>query len=123
MMIKEQPVGKCKAKGWVWRKASIQAIVFPKTEDIGTSRCVVQSKGGFSKEDLDHASQMHGFVREASSGFTLSFYIPGTGEKKQDIAHYDRLKADIMKLINADYAVIAAKKAVSQITVYKCGSR
>ena len=116
-------MGKCKAKGWVWRKASVQAIVFPKTEEIGTSRCVVQSKSCFSEGDLNHASQINGFVRKSSSDNTLTFYMPGTGDKRKDIASYENLKSGVMKLNDADYAVIAVKKAVSQITVHKCGSR
>ena len=116
-------MGKCADKKWVWRRASAQAIDFTQSDAIGTSRCIVESKTLFEEAELQRASNVTGFVEEESTPSRLCFCIPGTQNKKLDIAHNQALRERIMTLQSADYAVIGAKKAVSQITVYKCGSR
>jgi hypothetical protein len=116
-------MGKCADKKWVWRRASAQAINFTKSDAIGTSRCIVESKTPFGEAEIQRVSGVTGFVEEESTPSRLCFCIPGTQNKKLDIAHNQELREHVMTLQGADYAVIGAKKAVSQITVYKCGSR
>lgn len=116
-------MGKCIAKNWNWKKVNAPLIQFEDSESNGSLKCVLESKSSFTKEELDYASKIVGYVGLTDN--KLCFEIKGQGLKSKDKSNFESLKSSIENsvFVSADRALLAVKKAGNQITLFRCGSK
>lgn len=120
-------VGKCVRKNWEWKPVNANLIAFEDTDEIGTIRCVIESKSSnlFSEDEMKQASDIAGYVETNSSSFRLVYCIPGQAKPKANLESFKTLKSQIARanLVSADRAIISSKKAIRQIHTIRCGSK